>query len=191
MSENDGAAAVAAQVEELRQQCDQDRKDIAAATATVAQWNARLETEGIGATLMMRLDFKKLREKVDNLAATLADALDHGKLKDPPAPRWHDLDQAGEAAQLATLRGWVDEVLRVQYPDYKLPDCWPAHRTALWELGNLRAEWQAIYEDLRGANLERALWFHERWLPGAIARLTRSIPCDEAGCQARARLTWQ
>ena len=45
----------------------------------------------------------------------------HGKLKNPPAPRWDDLDQAQEAAQLAALREWVNGVLRAQYPDTRFP----------------------------------------------------------------------
>ncbi len=195
MSDNDPGAAAAAQVEELRRQLGQAREDIAAAASTVARWNARLESEGIGATLMMRRDFKKLREELDRhrahvadqvgqLAAALAAGAGEGKGKGPAAPRWDGLEPAEEAAQLAALRAWVDGVLAVQYPDYRLPGCWANHRAAWWELGNLRAEWLAVYADPRGASLERALWFHERWLPGTIARLTRAIPCDEAGCLA-------
>jgi hypothetical protein len=182
-SEREAVAALAAQLEELRQQLDEARRDAAAAKATVAQWNARLEQEGVGATLMMRRDFKKLAEKVDGLTTTLADTLDRGKLKTPAAPRWDDLDQEQEAAQLATLREWVSGFLRGQYPEYTLPGCWEAHRTALWELGNLRAEWQRVYADPRGVDLEAALWFHERWLPGAVSRLNRAINSDGAiGC---------
>lgn len=198
MSEHDPAASAAAQVEELRRQLDQAHKDIGTAVATVARWNARLENEGIGATLMMRRDFKKLREELEQhrahiadqvgkLAAALAEAADQGKLKGPAAPRWDGLEPAEEAAQLAALRAWVDGVLAVEYRDYRLPDCWDAHRAAWWELGNLHAEWLAVYSDPRGVNLERALWFHERWLPGTVARLTRAIPCDEAGCLAEPR----
>jgi hypothetical protein len=131
---------------------------------------------------MMRRDFKKLGEKVEALAAALANAVDQGKLEAPAAPRWDDLDQAEEAAQIAALRGWVNGVLRVQYPEYTLPACWEAHRAALWELGNLHAEWRRVYGDPRGVDLESALWFHERWLPGAVNRLSRAINSD-AGCR--------
>ena len=183
MSEPDAVAALAMRVEELGQQLDQARQAIAAAKATVAQWNARLEQEGVGATLLMRLDFKKLSEKVDALAAALAGATDRGELKAPAAPRWDDLDQAEEAAQLAVLRDWVNDVLLVQYPEYAVPGCWEAHRAALWELGNLHAEWRRVYGDPRGVDLEAALWFHERWLPGAVSRLNRSVNSD-AGCRS-------
>jgi hypothetical protein len=171
MGEHETIAELAAQVAELK--------------ATVAAWDARLEREGIGATLVVRLEIKQLREKVAELAAGLAAALDTGKLKDPPAPRWDGLESAEEAAQLAALRAWVGSFLAVQYPGYRLPACWLAHREALWELGTLHAEWQRVNGDPRGADLAGALWFHERWLPGVLGRLARSIPCDEAGCQAR------
>jgi hypothetical protein len=184
MGEHDPAAALAGQLDELRRQLDQAKQDIAAAKATVTRWDARLEQEGIGATLVMRLAFKKLDEKVEGLAGTLADAMDRGQLKPPAAPRWDNLGQEQETAQLAQLREWVNRVLRAQYPDYTLPACWEAHRAALWELGNLQAEWQRIYAGPRGADLEAALWFHERWLPGTISRLTRAINSDGAfGCR--------
>jgi hypothetical protein len=184
MGEHDPAAALAGQLDELRRQLDQARQDIAAAKATVTRWNARLEQEGIGATLVMRLAFKKLDEKVEGLSKTLADAMDHGQLKPPAVPRWDNLSQEQEAAQLAQLREWVNRVLRVQYPDYTLPACWEAHRAALWELGNLQTEWQRIYADPHGADLEATLWFHERWLPGTISRLNRAINSDGAfGCR--------
>jgi hypothetical protein len=184
MSEHETIDSMAAQVEELRAL-------VASLKATVTQWEARLEREGIGATLVLRMEVKKLREEVAGLSAVLSEALDTGKLKDPPAPRWDDAAAAEEAEQLAGLRAWVDGFLVVQYPGYPLPACWPAHREALWELGTLHAEWQRVYEDPRGAELAGALWFHERWLPGVLGRLTRSIPCDEAGCQARTRIRWE
>jgi hypothetical protein len=184
VTEESEVVALAAQIDELRQQLDQARREVATAKATIAQWNARLEQEGIGATLMMRHAFKKLGEKVDGLATTLADALERGKLKTPAGPRWDDLDQEQEAAQLAELRTWINGLLLVQYPEYTVPACWEGHRAALWELGNLQAEWQRVYGDPHGGDLEAALWFHERWLPGTIGRLSRAINSDGAfGCR--------
>lgn len=186
MSEHETPDTMAAQVGELRAL-------VASLKATVTQWDARLEREGIGATLVLRLEVKKLREEVAALSAILSGALDTGKLKDPPAPRWDEAAPAEEAGQLADLRAWVDGFLSVQYPGYPLPACWPSHREALWELGTLHAEWQRVYGDPRGPELAGALWFHERWLPGVLARLTHSIPCDEAGCQLqdRGRGRWE
>jgi hypothetical protein len=188
MSERDSVSALTGQVEELRQQLAQACADIASAKAIVTQWDARLEREGIGATFVMRAEFKKLREQVADLATALAGAMERGKLKNPPAPRWDDLDRSEAAAQFADLRGWVDGVLRVQYPEYPLPACWAAHREALWELGTLRAEWLRIYPSPgQGGDLVGALEFHERWLPGVLNRLNRAIPCDQAGCHLKLR----
>jgi hypothetical protein len=183
MGEDDAVAGLVRQVENLSQQLDQVRQDIAAAKSAVAQWDAKLQVEGIGPTMSMRRDIKNLKAEVDGLAATLGGALDQGKLKTPAAPRWNGLDDAEHATQLAALRDWVNGVLLVRYPEYTFPGCWEDHPAALWELGNLHAEWQRVYGDPRGADLEAALWFHERWLPGTLARLNKAINSDGAfGC---------
>jgi hypothetical protein len=172
------------EVDEARQQLGQARQDIATAKSVVARWEAKLQVEGIGPTMSMRLDIKNLKERVEGLAATLGGALDREELKAPPGPRWDDLDQAEEAAQLAALRDWVNGVLRVQYPGYGLPGCWEDHREALWELGALHAEWRRVFGDPRGVSLESMLWFHERWLPNTLARLNKAIAPDGAmGCR--------
>jgi hypothetical protein len=192
MSADDAVTALAMRLEELAREVDEasqaaarDRQDVAAAKTAVAQWNARLTVEGIGPTLAMRRDIKNLSERIDALAKTLGTALDQGKLKAPRGPRWDNLSRDQEAAQLARLRDWVNGILRCQYPGYKLPDCWAAHREALWELGALHAEWQRVFDDPLGADLESMLWFHERWLPGTLSRLNKVITC-RAGfeCQA-------
>lgn len=149
-------AALARQIADLTRQREEDRQQLGQAR------------EGI----------EQLQEQVAGMAQTLASALDTGKLKAPPGPRWDGLDQDQEAAQLAQLRAWVNGVLLLQYPEYKFPDCWEGHRAAWWELGNLAAEWTRIYADPRGADLEAAMWFHERWLPGTIGRLNRAINPD-------------
>lgn len=122
-------------------------------------------------------------ERVDALAATLGAALDQGKLKAPAAPDWDSLDQDERAAQLAALRDWVNRVILARYPEYTFPGCWEHHPAALWELGNLCAEWKRIYANPRGADLEAALWFHERWLPGTLGRLNKAITADGGYCR--------
>lgn len=189
MTEDDAITTLAMRLEELirevdeaHQQCEQDRQDVAAVKTAVAQWNARLTQEGIGPTLAMRHDIKKLREDLDALGATLGTVLDQGKPKAPTAPDWDNLDQADRVAQLAALRDWVNGVLLVRYPEYTFPGCWEHHPAALWELGNLHAEWKRVYTNPRGADLEAALWWHERWLPGTLGRLNKAINTD-AGCR--------
>jgi hypothetical protein len=126
-----------------------------------------------------RKETELLRAEVVSLSAAVKGALDAGKARAPDAPRWDGLDQAAEAGQLAALAEWVDGVLRVQYPGYPLPACWPNHREALWELGTLHAEWQRAYPGHGGGDLDRAQWWHERWLPGALGRLRKSVTCNE------------
>jgi hypothetical protein len=194
MSADEEITTIAATLEELardlneaRAQRDQDHQALAATKTAVARANARLEVEGIGPIVSMKSAIKVLNERVDALAATLGTALDQGKVKAPHGPRWDNLDQDKEAAQLAQLREWVDGVLRVQYPGYKVPDCWSAHREALWELGALHAEWRRVFEGPRGVDLESMLWFHERWLPGTIGRLDKAVTKHADGtCRAHA-----
>jgi hypothetical protein len=82
-----------------------------------------------------RVDHAGLRGELDlaarfeELAQTVAGALDAASPRGPAAPRWIGLDRQAFAWQLAELRGWVDTVLRQHYPGYELRDCWPAIST--------------------------------------------------------------
>jgi hypothetical protein len=62
-------------------------------------------------------------------------------------------------------------VLRQHYGGYELPDCWPRHIHAIWELSTLAAEWRRAYAVAR-PDLARALEFYDRWLPGTMRRIT-------------------
>ena len=170
MGDNETLAALAAQVDDLRGK-------VAKLQGVVASWNARLETEGIGATLLLRTEVKHLAEQLEA-------ALAAHRLTPPPAPYWLRLDAAEHRKRLTELRSWVEEFLRVQYADYTsgLRFCWANHPTAIWELSTLMTEWRRVYGDENNRDLSAALWWHERWLPGTLARL-KAIPCDEAGCR--------
>ena len=89
------------------------------------------------------------------------------------APIWVGLSQEDYDDQLRLVTAFVDQHLRVAYRDYLdkvLHDCWAQHPAALWELGNLWAEWTRIYH--RGQpSLTGALTWHDRWLPGVRSRL--------------------
>ena len=50
-------AALAAQIEDLRGELAEFRR-------VIAQWNAKLETEGIGGTMTLLLEVKRLRERL-------------------------------------------------------------------------------------------------------------------------------
>ena len=88
------------------------------------------------------------------------------------APVWVGLSDGEYRDQLSKVGVFVDEHLRVAYKDYwrDLQDCWPHHPEALWELGNLWAEWNRTY-DRDQPSLTGALNWHDRWMPGARARL--------------------
>ena len=62
-------------------------------------------------------------------------------------------------------------MLRQHYGGYELPECWPRHIHAIWELSTLAAEWHHIYAGTR-PDLARALEFYDRWLPGTMRRIT-------------------
>lgn len=162
---SDQIADLERQVEELRQQAERGRQDI-----------------------------KTLKENLEALAARLPAAADHGRRETPAAARWDTLDKEEYARQLAGLRDWVNGILRIQYPEYtdpeaegteyRLPGCWEQHPAALWELGNLHAEWQRVYDSPDVAALGHALLFHDRWLPQTLRRLSRAITPDKnLGCR--------
>ena len=124
-----------------------------------------------------RLDQAGLRPGLDlaarfeELAQTVAGALEAAAPGGPAAPSWIGLDRDTYQARLAGLRQWADTVLRQHYGGYELRDCWPRHIHAIWELSTLAAEWHHTYSGTR-PDLARALEFHDRWLPGAMRRIT-------------------
>jgi hypothetical protein len=142
-------AALAAQVADLRGQ--------------IAQVNQRLDRAGLRGDL-------DLAAGLEELARTVADALDAAAPHGPAAPCWIGLDRQAFAAQLAELRRWADTVLRQHYSGYELRDCWPSHIHAVWELSTLAAEWHHAYGGPR-PDLARALEFYDRWLPGTMRRI--------------------
>ena len=143
-------AALAAQVAELRGQ--------------IRAINARLDQAGVRADV-------DLAARFEDLAQTVAGALDAAAPGGPAAPYWIGLDRDTYGNQLADLRRWADTVLRQHYGGYELPDCWPRHIHAIWELSTLAAEWHHTHH-ARRPDLARALELHDRWLPGTMRRIT-------------------
>ena len=167
MTEPDPVAQLTAQVNVLRGQ--------------LAQLAARMEAEGPGAGMVALT-------KVKHLAGRLDEAIEKHRLKPPPAP-WWAVSEAEGRAMLADLRGWVDGFARRHYPGYlaRIPACWANHAEAVRELSTLRAEWERIYGDEDNRDLQGALNWHDRLLPGVITRLAAAIRCDEAGCRIARR----
>jgi hypothetical protein len=172
VTEPDLIAALAAQLEELRGQLARSQGDI-------GHLRERIEA-GSGQAVMFRLEVKQLREE-------LAGAVEKRKLKPPPAP-WWCVGEADGKAMLAELREWVETFLRPNYADYltRLPPCWPVHQAAVWELSTLRAEWDRIYGDPDNRDLQAALNWHDKLLPGVLGRLAAAIRCDDFRCLAPA-----
>jgi hypothetical protein len=158
----DTAAALAVQVAALRGQ--------------VRAIFARLDKAGLTGEL-------NLADRLADLARTVTQSFDS-----PPrgaaAPYWIGLDPAEHAAQLAGLRQWTDTVLRREYGGYQLAACWPNHPHAVWELSTLAAEWHCTYTRNR-PDLDRALEFHDRWLPGTMRRIADITRRCNPECAAR------
>ena len=125
--------------------------------------NERLDQGGLRADL-------NLTARFEDLAQTVADALDDAAPRGPAAPYWIGLDHDTYHARLAELRQWADTVLRQYYGGYELRDCWPRHIQAIWELSTLAAEWHRTYGGTR-SDLARALEFYDRWLPGTMRHI--------------------
>ena len=149
-------AALAAQVAALRSQ--------------VTQVNGRLDRAGLRGEL-------DLAARFEELARTVANALDAAAPRGPAAPCWIGLDRAGlRRASWPGCGGGPMRCCASTIRGYELRDCWPGHIHAIWELSTLAAEWHHVYGGER-PDLARALEFYDRWLPGTmrrIAAITRS-----------------
>jgi hypothetical protein len=148
---------------------EQGRADAAALAAQVASLRgqiraifARLDNAGIAGD-------RDLAAELGNLTHTLTRALGT-QPRGPAAPCWTGLSPQDRATRLAELKQWTDTVLGREYGGYQLPECWANHPHAIWELSTLAAEWQRTYNRPR-PDLDRALEFNDRWLPGTMRRL--------------------
>jgi hypothetical protein len=137
---------------------------VAALRGQISLINARLDQAGL-------LGDVNLAARFEDLAQTVADALDTASPRGPAAPYWIGLDRDTYTTQLADLRRWADTLLGQHYGGYELRECWPSHIHAIWELSTLAAEWHRTYSGSR-PDLARALEFYDRWLPGTMRRIT-------------------
>ena len=146
MTGPDPIAALAAQLEELRGQLAEFQR-------VFSQWNAKLETEGIGGTMTLLLDIKQLRDRLD-------EALAKHQLEPPLAP-WWCVGAAEGRAMLAELSEWVrssGDTIRVTRPASRAAGratrrrCWSCPRsgpsgsgsTATRTTGTCRAPWRGM-----------------------------------------------
>jgi hypothetical protein len=137
---------------------------------------ARLDKAGLTGDLNLAGQFAEL-------ARTVTEALDSPP-RGPAAPHWIGLSPQDHASQLAELRQWTETVLRGEYGGYQLPGCWANHPHAIWELSTLAAEWHRTYNRKR-PDLDRALEFHDRWLPGTMRRVADITRRCKPECAAR------
>lgn len=178
MGEHETVAALAQQLDEIRTE--------------LATFRARLETE-TGPVMVVQVAQKRQREKLEDLEKKVAElasatAKHGGQAEDdePSVPRWDGTGQDALRGQFDKLHQWVEGWLRPQFPGYlkSLPDCWPAHREALWELGTLHASWQQVIGDEDEPALDGVRWWLDRWLPGTLSRL-RTVNCPVTGCNLK------
>jgi hypothetical protein len=152
---------------------------IAALRGQIAMINERLDRAGLRGDL-------DLAARFEDLARTVAGALDAAAPRGPAAPYWIGLDSQAYDAQLAELRQWADIVLRRHHGGYELRECWPSHIHAVWELSTLAAAWHNAYGGQR-PDLARALEFHDRWLPGTMRRIAHITRTCVPECVTRRR----
>jgi hypothetical protein len=155
---------------------------VAALRGQIALISRRLERAGIRGDL-------DLAARFEELAQTVASALDAAAPRGPTALSRIGLDRQAFTAQLAELRQWADTVLRRQYSGYELRDCWPGHIHAIWELSTLAATWQHAYGGPR-PDLGRALEFHDRWFPGTMRRIAGITRARVPECAMRRHRPW-
>jgi len=153
---------------------------LAALRGEVRMLNRRLDQAGLKSDL-------DLAARFEELARTVADALDAASPRGPAAPYWLNLDREAYAAKLTELKQWVDTVLRPSYGGYELRDCWPSHIHVIWELSTLATEWHRTYSGKR-PDLPRALEFYDRWLPGTMRRLSEFTRACIGQCSVSRRL---
>jgi hypothetical protein len=106
---------LAAEVDQIRQQRDQDSKDVAAARTAVAQWNARLQVKASALPSrcgsISRSCARTWTSSAPRSSASQPQSRARARRRQgqgPQGPRWDNLDQDQEAAQLAGLRDWVN-----------------------------------------------------------------------------------
>ena len=167
MTDPDPVAALAAQLEELRGQLARSQGDIGALRARLE------ENSGLEATL--RLEIKKLRRRLDEA--------DKRREAAPDVPWWVVGADEGRA-MLIELSEWLEKFFRRHYPGYatRLAPCILNHSEAIWELSTLRAEWERIYGDEGNRDLQGALAWHDRFLPGVLSRIGPMTKECVTGC---------
>ncbi|MBV9095284.1 MAG: hypothetical protein JO132_15630 [Streptosporangiaceae bacterium] len=172
-----------AYVEQLAEILAGVAKEVAAHDLTMLELRLDKLVEAVGEMDKLRIEVGKLRDEVHDVAELAGELA-----KRPEAQRaawWPDLPAGQERAEaLQSLGRWVDEVLRGRHPEAynELGSCWFWHPDILDELTALHAAWLAAYRDKASSGTAAIEW-HDRWLPGAMARCRAAIAAR--GCKGR------
>lgn len=122
---------------------------------------------------MDRAQLEQLAAQLDDLNSRLTDAINAVSPRGAPAPRWDNVDRLAYKTQLDALRTWIRTILRPWYITggwCVLPKCWDEHPYVIVELSTIAVAWKRAYVRRR-PDLELALDWHERILPGAMTRV--------------------
>jgi hypothetical protein len=136
---------------------------------------ARLEMAeaGIRGQAQTVAEAASLAQEVTRLSQAVTGRADGEGQRDPLAhPRvWAALDDAAYVEALRDLARWVAEILLPGYPQVGplLAPCWPAHPAVVAELDWLYWDWLG-WTGTVGRSRDAADW-HDRWLPGVLARI--------------------
>lgn len=129
----------------------------------------------------------ELHAAVDALDARVEDLADSLAATRPKLWDWTSMTRTEAHQAWATLVDWVSRVLAKQYARVgssgranvaTFPDCWYLHPDLVAELSWLCQEWLRLYAG--GGTPAGAGDWHDRWLPGALARVRHSTAhaCD-------------
>ena len=90
---------------------------------------------------------------------------------------WAAMPDAARVDALRDLARWVAAVLLARYPQTVevLPPCWPAHPAVVEELDALYWTWTGWATAGSEARARDAADWHDRWLPGVLARITPEL----------------
>jgi hypothetical protein len=140
----------------------------------------------IGEQASLLSEASGLAREVARLSAAIATPSTPGSGRaDAVHPRqvvWAAMKDAEHIDALRDLASWVTGVLLYRYPGTGavLPPCWPAHSAVVEDW--LYWDWTSWALDPEARSRDAADW-HDRWLPGALARIRPQL----AICGQRSR----